>query len=309
MEAQDDFEAVYAALAPELEAVERERRQLRRSAIRKGGFIAAGLSAAGAALSAVAGEGWIVPVAAAVAGSVWLLVVSARSAEVSSHYKRRIVPGLVSALCEGAEYSPEEGIPMDRFCESLLFAVPDRYAAEDRIAGRVGRTDFVCSEVHAEQKRVTTDSKGRTKTYWVDIFRGFFFTADFNKDFRGCTVLHRNSLIKLGQGGKRVKLEDPAFEKRFDVYSSDEVEARYILSPAMMGYLVELDRRYDGQVVVSFRRSSVTVAVSDRTDHFEAGVWKRIDDRARIRREYDTIRSLLGIVGLLNLNTRIWTKK
>lgn len=36
-----------------------------------------------------------------------------------------------------------------------------------------------------------------------------------------------------------VRLEDPEFEKIFVVYSSDEVEARYILSTSFMERLVE----------------------------------------------------------------------
>ena len=62
--------------------------------------------------------------------------------------------------------------------------------------------------------------------------KGFFFIADFQKDFQGHTTILRNSLFKLSSSGSRVKLENPDFEKTFDVYSTDQIEARYLLSPS-----------------------------------------------------------------------------
>ena len=69
--------------------------------------------------------------------------------------------------------------------------------------------------------------------------------ADFNKNFNGHTVVLPDTaekiLGKFGQSlqsmssrGELVKLEDPEFEKEFCVYGDDQVEARYILSPALM---------------------------------------------------------------------------
>ena len=38
-----------------------------------------------------------------------------------------------------------------------------------------------------------------------------------------------------------MKLENPDFEKTFDVYSTDQIEARYLLSPSMMERLLALE--------------------------------------------------------------------
>ncbi|NIP92937.1 MAG: DUF3137 domain-containing protein, partial [Akkermansiaceae bacterium] len=35
-----------------------------------------------------------------------------------------------------------------------------------------------------EDKRTRTDSKGRTQTYWVTIFKGLLVVADFHKHFK-----------------------------------------------------------------------------------------------------------------------------
>ena len=102
------------------------------------------------------------------------------------------------------------------FRNCALFTSPDRYHTEDLIQGRVGKTDFCCAEIHAEERKTRVNSKGQTSHYWVDIFKGFFFIADFQKDFQGHTTILRNSLFKLSSSGSRVKLENPDFEKTFE---------------------------------------------------------------------------------------------
>ena len=163
-------------------------------------------------------------------------------------------------------------------------------------------------EIIAEEKRVTTDSKGRRQEHWIDIFRGFFFIADFNKNFQGQTVVFRNSWFKLNLGKQRVKLENPNFEKQFDVFSTDQVEARYILTPNLMERLLELDSRFPGKITVSFRDSSVIIAIPDQTNHFETNIWECQLNTDKLKREFGTLVNLFQIIHDLNLNLRIWTK-
>lgn len=173
---------------------------------------------------------------------------------------------------------------------------------------KIDKTSFICSEIIAEEKRVTTDSKGRRQEHWIDIFRGFFFIADFNKNFQGQTVVFRNSWFKLNLGKQRVKLENPNFEKQFDVFSTDQVEARYILTPNLMERLLELDSRFPGKITVSFRDSSVIIAIPDQTNHFETNIWECQLNTDKLKREFGTLVNLFQIIHDLNLNLRIWTK-
>ena len=62
--------------------------------------------------------------------------------------------------------------------------------------------------------------------------------ADFHKDFKGKTTILRDRLFKLRFGESRVKMENPDFENTFDVYSTDQVEARYLITPFMMERLL-----------------------------------------------------------------------
>src|SRR5690606_40922464 len=104
------------------------------------------------------------------------------------------------------------------------------------------------------EKRTTTDGKGRTRTTWVTVFRGQCLVVKFHKQFNGVTKVFRdkgmfNIFGKLAQMGKgqKVKLEDPVFEKAFEVYSTDQIEARFILTPECMERLIGLERACTGE--------------------------------------------------------------
>lgn len=215
-----DFNTVYHNLTSILETLEKKRLELKKKGTRNGGIAVGIIFIVGFALLAasnMAGPG--IAILAVLCCIIFIYSIHIKSAELSIHYKNNVISQIVSAICPGAFYEPNQGISESSFINSGLFMEPDRYQCEDLISGQIDKTTFRCSEVHAEERRVTTNGKGQTQTYWVDIFKGFLFIADFQKDFKGHTTIFRNSWIKLRFGEQRVKLENPDFEKSFDVYS------------------------------------------------------------------------------------------
>lgn len=305
-----DFDTLYESLKPTLTLLEEKRLELKAQGA-KNGRIAGGICClAGVVFAIYGGAGWVgFLITFIISGAILYFCISCKSKEVSEFYKKDVISAIVSNLCQGAVFEPSKGISQNIFKGSGLFRSPDRYSSEDLITGQAGATGFMCSEVHAEEKRVTTDGKGHARTQWVDVFKGFFFIADFQKDFKGKTIVYRDALIKLHFGEQRVKLESPEFEDRFDVYSTDQVEARYLLTPAFMERLLALDRKFQGNITVSFLNSNVIIAIPERTNHFEASVWKPLLNAESLKKEFDTLILLIDIIDDLNLNLRIWTKE
>ena len=64
-------------------------------------------------------------------------------------------------------------------------------------------------------------------------------------------------------------LEDPAFEKLFAVYATDQVEARYLLSPSLMERLVASRQKLDAKVQAAFMDDHVILAIPDAYNRFE----------------------------------------
>lgn len=167
----------------------------------------------------------------------------------------------------------------------------DREKYEDRLSGVRNDTPFEFFEAHLEEKRTTTDGKGRTRTTWVTVFKGQCLVANFHKQFNGVTKVYRdagalNFFKKLGQIGKgeRVKLEDPVFEKAFEVYSTDQIEARYILTPDFMERLIGLERTFKGrQVRCAFSGGCMFLACEGKNLLEPGSMHRKMDDLGRVR--------------------------
>jgi hypothetical protein len=199
-----------------------------------------------------------------------------------AEFKQRIITKIVQFAEPGLSYHPTEKIDEHTFKSSKLFTEGiDRYSGEDFVHGRVGKTDIVFSEVHAEYKTTSRDSKGHTQTHWHTIFKGLFFIADFNKDFQGQTLVLPDSAEKLFGGfGKMlqswnigrpdlIQLEDPEFEREFVVYGNDQIESRYILSTSLMRRILDFKTKTGTKIYLSFTGSKVYVAVPMTENMFE----------------------------------------
>jgi len=310
-----DFHA--STLAAPLRELEARRLRLVRLA-----FAAAGV-AVGIAALAILGlreNGLWAYVPLGIALIVLAVLFFSGQSSFRADFKRRVVTEVIRFFSADLRYHPTGSVSRAQFRKGDLFRQRiDRYAGEDFVTGRLGATAFEFSELHAQYK-TTTRTKNGTRTTWHTIFKGLYFVADFNKDFRGRTVVLPDSLQSafgfLGQKlqslnftrGELVKLEDPEFEKAFVVYGDDQIEARYILTPALMRRMVELRRKVGGRVYFSFIGSQVHVAIPSSKNHFEPRLFGTLLHVEAIEEYYQDLALITGIIEDMNLNTRIWTK-
>jgi len=103
-------------------------------------------------------------------------------------------------------------------------------------------------------------------------------------------------------------MDDVEFEKEFVVYSGDQIEARYILSPTLMKKLHTLKKRSKHPVYFSFTGESINIAIYYDKDLFEPAVFKSLLEY-KVAMEYvDTLHMAIGIVQELKLNQKLWSK-
>lgn len=238
-------------------------------------------------------------------------------------FKNLVIPHVIAAVNPTLAYSPRDYISENEFRMCQLFRSPDRYRGEDMVQGSVGATRIRFSEVHAEEKHERTDSKGHRRTEYVTLFKGLFFIADFNKEFKGITFVLPDTTEKLfgkfGQSlqalgarfsfGQRelVKLEDPEFEKNFVVYSRDQVEARYLLSTSLMRRLLDFRAKCGHPFHLAFIANQIYMAVPLRENIFEPPALSKPLDASCAATYINQLQFILDIVEDLDLNTRIWS--
>ncbi len=263
-------------------------------------------------------------------GIVWLAqrtIYAHSSRDYRKAFKSRVVPELVKACqpvdTHKANYSPGQSVSEEEFRESRLFRAPDIFTGEDLITARVGTTRVRFSLVEAQV--FTPPATGRTPTVGRGtIFKGLFFIADFNKHFHGNTVIGTDSseelLGRLGRvleraenlltasSSMQVHLEDPEFERLFNVYSTDQVEARYILTPSFMQRLTSLRSRFGSDIYVSFHAGQMLMAMPLRHGWLEPPPFYKPLNIESLQPCIDQLQLAFGLVEELNLNTRIWSK-
>lgn len=264
--------------------------------------------------------GVIVGAAAIIPGVVILYKISDEAALYKSRFKHEIIGAALSSIDQNLTINPNNGIAEEEFKFSQLFTQePDRYHTEDLITGKIDKTAFYFAEVHAEYKTETQGKNGR-QTHWHDILKGIVFTADFNKHFNGVTVIRPKDFgASLGAwfsknvysfGNKNVvELENDGFNKNFVVYSTDQIEARYILTPALMEKINDLNSRSAYTVSLSFIDSRTFIAFPLDHNYFEPPAFKSLLKPDLLKNDMAILGFMYDIVHELDLNTRIWTKQ
>ena len=231
-------------------------------------------------------------------------------------FKILIIDRIVHFIDQNLTYYRARCIPKSVFVASQIFKTkPNRYKGDDFVTGKIGATQIQFSEIEAKYE----SGSGKNRSVEI-VFKGLFFIADFNKNFKGQAVVLPDAAEKLfGHFGKLlqswnlardqlISLEDPEFEKLFVVYGSDQVEARYILSTSLMRRIIDFREKTNRNIYLSFVGSKVFVAVPYTRNLFEPRIFKTVVDIEPIKEYYEDLLLAVGIVDDLNLNTRIWSK-
>ncbi|HRO04740.1 MAG TPA: DUF3137 domain-containing protein, partial [Terricaulis sp.] len=222
-------------------------------------------------------------------------------AKVGEELKRQYCTGIAAAMGASYHIVPLSTPAFERMRALRLAPGFDRSKFEDHFHGAYKGAAFDLYEAHLEKRR--TDSKGRTR--YDTVFRGQLMRMHFPRDFLGVTIVRRDAGVFNAFGGgeaggrklERVRLVDSKFEKAFEVWGTDQVEARYLLHPVMMERLIELETRLHGKRIrCAFEGGDLLVAV-EGGDLFEPGdLFKPLVNPARAKRIVDEISGVFKVM-------------
>ena len=249
------------------------------------------------------------------AGAATYFYYKQQTALFKKKYKDEVVPKMLTSLDAGLHYEANRNIDRQDYERSKLFLDSvNVFYGDDYVSGTIGKTAIRFSELHSQEIKRTNKGEHRK-----DIFRGIFFIADFNKKFSGETFvlpdvtgnLFGSFFQKMNASRPQlIKMEDPEFEKAFVVYSTDQVEAHYILSTALMSRIVAFKKKFKMRLSLSFVNSQVYMALPINKQLFEApSILKSFIDKKKIFEYLGYLSMCIEIVEGLDLNTRVWTKE
>lgn len=145
----------------------------------------------------------------------------------------------------------------------------------------------------------------------MGYFRGVIVEFAMNKNFEGHTIILDNS----GDGRKvrinkrkfeEVKLEDVEFAKNYTVYSTNQIEARYLITTAFIDRLKNLKTKFKSKYIrVAFKDDKIVIAIHTNRDMFKMADMFKESGKETFMALFDEISSVLDFIDQLKLNSKL----
>ena len=221
-----------------------------------------------------------------------------------SDVKQKIYPLIFKYFGHDFIFSPDHKMSLAALKASKLLPYYDAANFEDYVQGTYKNTEIALNELH-----LTKQIKRDKNTDTVTVFKGVMIELSSHKGFRGHTVVVKtrgglvNFLSDSFKGLERVKLEDPIFEKQFDVFSTDQIEARYLLTVTFMERLQALSASFDNKIQCAFYQNKLLIMLGSKDNRFEmASIFKAATFEYEFSQINKEMKQLFAIVDVLQLD-------
>ena len=200
---------------------------------------------------------------------------------IIEQFRKSLFPGIVKSIDPQLEFSE-----LSHFSESSIYS-----------SGLIGNNNWSETIIKFLSSNYLHGKVGKLEIGFADFIlytenqkkiKGVFLVSDFNKEFKGYTIIRSEAkfnfakklfwsfrkkvshfitgviapdFLKKHPEFVKVDLEDVAFEKEFEVYATDQIEARYILSPALMQNLMALKRKVNRTMEISFVKQKMYLLI------------------------------------------------
>ena len=230
--------------------------------------------------------------------------------------KEQIIP-IILEFYGGFKYTPLDRIHPYKIDVEPYFKysiIPEDFnrimsSTEDQISGTYKNVRINCFEAKLD------GDPQIIKGYKTLRFKGLILDLSVNKNFTGKTIIKtdKGSLInniserKLPENQEVVRLEDPEFEKLFEVYSDDQVQARYLLTTSFMERLIELQQAFGSQKIeCCFYEKTLLIKIPTNYPWFEIhSILEQIDLQESSKKILANMNSILNICETLQMDSDI----
>lgn len=222
--------------------------------------------------------------------------------DFTKKFKHQVIEKIVKNL--GLSYDRTQFVPIGHFEVLYDTSGIDKYTGNDLIFGDVDGVNIKFSDVRASKTIETKNGKRQSVQ-----FLGVVFVADFHKKLSCVTqIRHKDFSTKFKRYGHKAHMDDVEFEKIFDVYTTDQIGARYALTSYLMQQFRYLERRFNCPMNVVLIADKIYMAIDMGKDSFEPDMSQMLVGKSKAIAGYENeIKSFISIVRDLNLNRKIWS--
>lgn len=103
---------------------------------------------------------------------------------------------------------------------------------------------------------------------------------------------------------EEIKLEDPEFTKKYKAYSTDQIEGRYLITPAFMQRFKNIQTAFGtNKVKCSFYGDDLMFAISTRKNLFEIGnLFCSLHNPKQMTKFFDELSSIIALIDYFKLD-------
>ena len=142
--------------------------------------------------------------------------------------------------------------------------------------------------------------------------RGVAVTCKIPKHFKGKTFLYENAptnrklILKDRTGMEKVNIEDVNFNKMYTVLSTDQVEARYLLTTTFIERFQNIKTAFNAKYIrAEFKNGELILFIGVNKDMFAMGNIAKQTTYKTFFELFEEIYSILSLIEHLKLNQNI----
>ena len=234
-------------------------------------------------------------------GGVFYLgkTISELKKELTLNFKEKVVGVIVKSY--GLNFNAYSGLKLDDFFK-IYDVYVNRHNAEDMIYGQIDNTQFKLCDFYAAK-----EVKGEKNTTTTVKFQGILLKAEFKKELNATIyVCDKKRTSDLRSDGEQATMDNPKFNELFKTYTTDQIAARYALTPKLMENLSRLRTKFNAPLSAVFLKNEIYIAIDLRKDSFEPDLKKPINSNESVQNYISSISDFSQIMHDLELNKNIW---
>lgn len=216
-----------------------------------------------------------------------------------ANFKQKVVTAIVKNY--GLNFNANGGLSLNDFLK-IYDADVNRHYAEDMIYGQIDNTQFKLCDFYAAK-----EVKGEKRTTTTVKFQGILLKAEFKKELNATIyVCDKKRTSDLRSEGELAVMDNPKFNELFKTYTTDQIAARYALTPKLMENFNSLRTKFNAPLSAVFLKNEIFIAIDLRKDSFEPDLKKPINSNESVQNYISSISDFLQIMHDLELNKNIW---
>ena len=248
--------------------------------------------------------------------------------KISNDFRKAIKPTLLKAILSifgNFRYTENELLSLKEIKSTGLYCNAETKTDDDNIIGTY-KKDIPITLI---ETKLTNSGNGKEA---IIVFRGLILKIKMNKSFEGITIGYRkenNGIFdKLAKNTvtrklEKINLEDPEFSRNYSIYSDNQVESRYLLSPSFMEKIKNIQRVFlvnsvnfvfkdefiylflDGFVGPTELRTRLMENCSHENGFFEVGnINNTLTDKKIYLKLFKELVSIFSLVNYFKLNEK-----